>query len=303
MHETAGDMIKPVLVNSTVAIQLFWDVPRPDDRVEVDIWTSSFDVQSIVFKQNFEHVAEVFGTDLEFQAHYVILDGFYWGCTRPGLPCQNRCLSGGRYCAIDPDGDPTESVLVVCVIVLCLFRDLLLLNQCTYVQWRIRSRHRDRESASVLLVELPEPNQSRCEMVALRQPFPTKLRGHLRILQHIVLTAPTQSHWPEPHNHRPVCHELWRLHLVANHSKPNQHTHEQTDFRHECYGCVLHPDSVHQSGLIVVCCCCYRLRVQRAYRGSITCPEDPLRVSTCGVLRQVCLVLALIVCILVTCFE
>lgn len=104
---TDGAKIKVALSNGYVVQALMtWSLPNPDERVEMDLWTSSVihDATFTAFKRNFVTVAKALGDRLLVEPHFYIINGTGL-CTRAGLPCGNQCVMGGKYCAPDPESD------------------------------------------------------------------------------------------------------------------------------------------------------------------------------------------------------
>jgi len=92
---------------AAVIMSMKWNIPSPDGRVEWNYWTSSGDndVTQVNFKKQFADIELIFGDSTLLTPNYFILDGVYAQCTADDLPCGNQCTNGGRYCAIDPEGD------------------------------------------------------------------------------------------------------------------------------------------------------------------------------------------------------
>ena len=62
MFKTDADQVKDVLKNNNpVQIEMAWSLPRPDDRVEYDLWTAPTDPVSKDFMTHFQPVAEALG--------------------------------------------------------------------------------------------------------------------------------------------------------------------------------------------------------------------------------------------------
>jgi len=83
-----------------VVLSLEWDLPRKDNLVEWQLWSSS-DSEG-VFKKNFAVTAKKLQDSTLFTPHYFIWDGSKWGCT-VGEICATQCTQGGLYCNPDPD--------------------------------------------------------------------------------------------------------------------------------------------------------------------------------------------------------
>ncbi|KAL7548034.1 LOW QUALITY PROTEIN: hypothetical protein ACHAWF_011320 [Thalassiosira exigua] len=96
----------------TAPIEMTWSVPKPDDRVEYELWTTPADVLSREFKLDFEEAAVALGKRAYFTPQMYIFDGIRSGCQ--GIDgesqCYNLCTNNGRYCASDPDNDLDRGV-------------------------------------------------------------------------------------------------------------------------------------------------------------------------------------------------
>jgi PA domain len=108
-----ADAIKAELqANHPVQIELSWNLPRPDDRVEYDLWTTPSDMVSRDLLGSYKSVAEALGRHSHFTPHMYIYDGIIAGCR--SFPEQNYCgtlcTNGQRYCSKDPDGDVNKGV-------------------------------------------------------------------------------------------------------------------------------------------------------------------------------------------------
>jgi len=82
-------------------------------EVKADFWYSAGDLSAYEFFGNFSDLVDEFGETLKFTPHYVL---WYCGsCEKDEFKIpQDNCLSGGRYCAPDPDGaGPAKGSTVV----------------------------------------------------------------------------------------------------------------------------------------------------------------------------------------------
>lgn len=109
ISKTDGDLIQKFISNSTytrhVALSLTFEIPHNGNRISYSLWMSA--ENKLVY--DFLHEFALVGSGISkkkatFEPHYVTvycilcsIEGF----TRP----EKDCLSGGRYCAADPDGD------------------------------------------------------------------------------------------------------------------------------------------------------------------------------------------------------
>lgn len=101
MRKSDGEKLKEALLQSQVLLQLSWEMPNPDDRVEWDFWHVPDDLASKSFKKAFKAVAESLGSRVMFTPHYAIVSGKQLGCLMEddgALPCDNACTNRGRYC-------------------------------------------------------------------------------------------------------------------------------------------------------------------------------------------------------------
>jgi len=108
MFKKDADEVKAELrANHMVQIEMQWALPKPDDRVEYDLWTTPSDEVSKDFQKRWQPVAEALGDRAYFTPHMYIYDGVKSNCQ--GFDgenmCFNLCTNNGRYCATDPDND------------------------------------------------------------------------------------------------------------------------------------------------------------------------------------------------------
>lgn len=107
MFKHDADLVKDeVMKGNIVQIEMQWALPRPDDRVEYDLWTTPTEFVSSYFLTEFLDVAKALGQQAYFTPHLFIFDGKTNGCAGAGVnQCYTLCTNNGRYCAMDPDGD------------------------------------------------------------------------------------------------------------------------------------------------------------------------------------------------------
>ena len=94
--------------NRPVQIEMSWNLPIPDGRVEYDLWTTPSDMASLDFFRSFKAIAEALGDRAYFTPHMYINDGARLQCqgTQNGQSrCANLCTNNGRYCSTDPGND------------------------------------------------------------------------------------------------------------------------------------------------------------------------------------------------------
>jgi hypothetical protein len=77
------------------------------NKADVDIWTSCTDAAAIEFKKSFAVIAEKLEVELTTFAprpRMLFINGSEFGCTGASAAgCGEQCISGGRYCAQDPN--------------------------------------------------------------------------------------------------------------------------------------------------------------------------------------------------------
>eukprot|EP01017_Pseudomicrothorax_dubius_P043850 TRINITY_DN7365_c0_g1_i2.p1 TRINITY_DN7365_c0_g1~~TRINITY_DN7365_c0_g1_i2.p1 ORF type:complete len:448 (-),score=100.49 TRINITY_DN7365_c0_g1_i2:99-1442(-) len=88
--------------STSVTMSIKFDIGQ-SDKVRYDIWLSSSNMNSIRFLQRFNKFHRLLEGKAEAHPHYVTF--FCFACEMEGFRNPNpNCLSGGRYCASDPDG-------------------------------------------------------------------------------------------------------------------------------------------------------------------------------------------------------
>ncbi|CAB9530946.1 Vacuolar-sorting receptor 1 [Seminavis robusta] len=108
MFKEDADPIREVLKqNKMVRMEMTWAIPKEDNRVEYDLFTTPTDSISRPFQDQFKAAALALGKHAKFTPHMYIYDGIKAGCQ--GFDgenqCYNLCTNNGRYCATDPDDD------------------------------------------------------------------------------------------------------------------------------------------------------------------------------------------------------
>jgi hypothetical protein len=131
MFKQDADPIKAALKNNTVVrMQMSWALPRPDSRVEFELWTTPKDLVSRPLQQHFRQVAKALDDNAQFTPHMYVYDGIVAGCQ--GMDgesqCFNLCTNEGRYCATDPDDDLDSGISGADVVAeslrrLCVWRE------------------------------------------------------------------------------------------------------------------------------------------------------------------------------------
>eukprot|EP00591_Stephanopyxis_turris_P008548 CAMPEP_0195517022 /NCGR_PEP_ID=MMETSP0794_2-20130614/9514_1 /TAXON_ID=515487 /ORGANISM="Stephanopyxis turris, Strain CCMP 815" /LENGTH=536 /DNA_ID=CAMNT_0040645753 /DNA_START=62 /DNA_END=1672 /DNA_ORIENTATION=- len=113
MFKMDADEVKANLrQNIHVQMEMSWNLPRPDDRVEYDLWTVPSDEVSKEFQKSFKPAATALGSHAYFTPHMYIHDGVKALCRdRNGDEvCGSLCTNQGRYCSTDPDGDLEKGI-------------------------------------------------------------------------------------------------------------------------------------------------------------------------------------------------
>lgn len=108
MYRMDAEKIKDVLKdNKQVQVEMMWKLPKPDDRVEYDLYTTPANEVALEFVQKWGVVAQALGKRAYFTPHMYIYDGERSKChDNTGIDfCQGLCTNNGRYCATDPDND------------------------------------------------------------------------------------------------------------------------------------------------------------------------------------------------------
>lgn len=113
MFKKDADQVKAqVKANNPVQMEMAWNLPTPDDRVEYDLWTVPSDKVSQDFQKTFKTAAKALGSHAYFSPHMYIYDGVKSRCRgQDGQSmCYNLCTNHGRYCATDPDNDLDKGI-------------------------------------------------------------------------------------------------------------------------------------------------------------------------------------------------
>jgi PA domain len=108
MFKHDADLVKEeLLVNRAVQIEMAWNLPNPDNRVEYDLWTTPSDMVSKGFLRSFKFIAQALEKHAYFTPHMYIYDGARSQCHGNSGQnyCGNLCTNNGRYCATDMDKD------------------------------------------------------------------------------------------------------------------------------------------------------------------------------------------------------
>lgn len=125
MFKQDADPIKEAVKKDTVVrMEMAWALPRPDARVEYELWTTPKDLVAQPLLQNFREFAVSLGEHAQFTPHMYIYDGLFAGCRGDDgeSQCYNLCSNDGRYCATDPDDDLDRGISGADVVVESLRR-------------------------------------------------------------------------------------------------------------------------------------------------------------------------------------
>lgn len=113
MFKNDADNAKAELqANRPMQMEMAWSLPKPDNRVEYDLWTTPSDVVSKDFLKSFKVIAESLKDHAYFTPHMYIYDGIRSHCQGSSGEnfCYNLCTNNGRYCATDPDNDLEKGI-------------------------------------------------------------------------------------------------------------------------------------------------------------------------------------------------
>jgi len=90
-------------------IEMTWNIPNPDNRVEDDLWTVPYETVSKDFQKGWKNIADKLGDRVRFKPHQYIFDGSEQ-CTEHPERCESLCTNNNRYCSNDPDGYRTVGI-------------------------------------------------------------------------------------------------------------------------------------------------------------------------------------------------
>jgi len=80
-----------------LAVMISFDIGRPDNRVEYDIWYSSTHNRALDFITDFQHLDDLFYDDVKMTPHMR-----FWSCEECEESFKKKnCFVGGKYCAYD----------------------------------------------------------------------------------------------------------------------------------------------------------------------------------------------------------
>ena len=116
-----------------VAIMAEFQMEKPDDRVEYDLWFTSSNDHALDFVSDFKEYDDMFGPKVLFTPRYV-----FWKCT----VCEedylnNDCFGGGKYCAVEPTNDNIHGrdIILEDLREKCLYNKLYEEKSTRYLWW------------------------------------------------------------------------------------------------------------------------------------------------------------------------
>jgi len=116
IHKNDGQKIKDQMTtspNTAVFIKFAWNVPHPDNTVDVNFFISSESSDSSVktFYSSFQDAAKVFGTSATVTPHYMITPSLCYSGDADFEACKAKsCIQDGKYCAISANFDGADVV-------------------------------------------------------------------------------------------------------------------------------------------------------------------------------------------------
>lgn len=135
-----GEAIKRYLKDPTtrdhIVLQLRFDLVQSPSLVNMVLWMSASNMNILSFLHDFDAFADQFTKEeLSFSPHYSTIT--CWHCATDNFSKDVAdCLSGGRYCALDPDGAGPltgRDVLMEDLRQICIFQEAK--KQDTYSLW------------------------------------------------------------------------------------------------------------------------------------------------------------------------
>jgi PA domain len=106
----ADAMKEEVMADRPVRVEMSWGLPRPDGRVEYEIWTKPFEMISQQLLRKWSTVAAALGNRAYLTPHIALnletmklcqQGGFFGDYGEEGGMCTVSCTNGGRYCKCD----------------------------------------------------------------------------------------------------------------------------------------------------------------------------------------------------------
>jgi len=125
MFKHDADAIKHEVIenNQMIQVEMAWSLPRAEDHVDYEVWTSPSDIISKNFLKTWRSVASRMSGKTNFTPHQYIFSGVEKCVDEKGTNlCGNLCTNNGRYCSLDPDGDTNVGLSGADVVVESLRR-------------------------------------------------------------------------------------------------------------------------------------------------------------------------------------
>lgn len=86
---------------SSIAVLASFELEKPDNRVEYDIWFTSSNDKALDFIEEFAATDAILGASVLMTPHYV-----FWKCPYcDGEVAAADCWAGGKYCAIESSNE------------------------------------------------------------------------------------------------------------------------------------------------------------------------------------------------------
>lgn len=93
MMDASQDVLDSIQVVAT------FDIDKPSDHVNYDMWVSSSNERGLDFVREFRRYHDLLDDKVTMTPRY-----FTWACTTCDDPIiEEDCVCGGKYCAIDED--------------------------------------------------------------------------------------------------------------------------------------------------------------------------------------------------------
>lgn len=94
-----------------------FDIKRPDDRVEYDVWFSSSNDVALDFLQDFRAIDQRFGKSVLMTPRYV-----FWECRNCDAEFkQEHCFGDGAYCATSRTRLTGQQILLEDLRQMCIY--------------------------------------------------------------------------------------------------------------------------------------------------------------------------------------
>lgn len=94
---------------SQIALIAEFDISRPDNRVEYDIWFSQTDEKAMDFITDFAKVDKKFGESVLMTPRHVV-----WNCEECEADFKRaNCYADGKYCAYNPNHPKVPGTAII----------------------------------------------------------------------------------------------------------------------------------------------------------------------------------------------